>query len=344
MKKLAELNFDVHDYLANDEIEKIAEILATVSPEAKAFDIYSVDPSHLRNEDFAVIISDGAQTFKKFAHTCPELVELNLAVLANKQEELPTEVVKIAAHNLTRAAEDFNLEIPETLKSYMGAEFTRNKLASQNIDLADYHYKLAQLSRGQVQFALPDSQTFPINTPEQIEQAQTWFEKNANLMPSFKALAFSKNLYKQANALGVPVTSKQINKLASLDTDFNQDLADQLAIRKGYLTPNQQDVEELYDEYREKVAELEATEAVEALEYIDRKAGLNRVWGRGLYHPLEAVFSLEKVAFVLDGLEKSQLLDVVDDYTASELLGPDGEAVFESLPSPVKHAIKQLRN
>ena len=110
-------SFDVVDEVLNGCIEKLATIIEPLSEDAKVAYIPSVEEQHNRPEkDFALILfHPHSGVMHKYALYTPELTELNLAYLNDKQHDLPDELVKVAATNLAASANKYGLTIPDKL-------------------------------------------------------------------------------------------------------------------------------------------------------------------------------------------------------------------------------------
>lgn len=145
MKTLLSKNLDIVDHVLNDNVEKLAELVEPLSEEAHMAYIPSFEEQAERDENqFALVLwHPEAGSFNKFATYASELVELNMAFLVNEMDKLPEELLKIAGSNLTCAAKNFNIPVPEALKDYQSSEYIYNILDIRDVDELAYLEKTA---------------------------------------------------------------------------------------------------------------------------------------------------------------------------------------------------------
>jgi hypothetical protein len=134
MKKIASMNLDVVDHVLND-VEKLATLVNDLSDDAKTAYVPSFEEQQdMPDRKFGLILWNSSMGgVNKFAMYSKDLVELNLAFLSDKKDSMPEEVLKIAGANLTKAASDYELDIPENLEEYKSNVYVDNRLNTEDI-------------------------------------------------------------------------------------------------------------------------------------------------------------------------------------------------------------------
>jgi hypothetical protein len=93
--------------------ESLPEVLKS---EKTAHILNGEERSVLRDEAFALILQDGGKIFRKFACVDPGNTLLSMLYFTQNYEKLPPEAIKVAAANISVAAEEFGLKVPMLLK------------------------------------------------------------------------------------------------------------------------------------------------------------------------------------------------------------------------------------
>ncbi len=355
MKSLWNKNYDIVDHILNSDLdlEKLASLAESLSENVKNAYIPTYEEQlEMSHNDFALVLWDSKQGYlPKYACYTPELTELNMVYLSDKAKQLPDELVKVAATNLTAAAKKFNVEIPEELKHLESAYFIDRVVDVNSVDQVKYAQKLTpeeQLSK----FALHGR--YPIHTPEHIKKAEFWFENNAHNLNIDDTLEFISNLTKEAKAQNVQL-EKTAAELSKLEIDrFNPDLYNLVQIRKTSLKENQEDFKETYDEILRNADELGTVKVAYLIELLDKEASLDNFYGGSILDPIRTTFAIEKKAgFNFEGktispddlnyIPANTLMNIVNDKDViNGLRGDQSLEVFESLPTPIKRSISDL--
>jgi hypothetical protein len=343
-------SLDVVDYIVNNELEKVAEVASTLSEKSRMATIPSYEDELERNEkDFALILwNPRSGQMRKFALYTPELVELNMALLASKVDELPEEVTKTAAANLTSAAYNFKLEVPKELVKLSSTQFVNNIVDTRKV--TPVMQKRASISK----FAWATDEKFPLETDMHVKQAAAYFEKNHYRMPMEKKAEFIVNVIDAAKEKDISLGKTALEKYSSLQkTKFNPDFYDHIQIRKGYLKDNDEELKTAYDEIIKKADELGPQKTAMVLSKVDEKANLLGSYGKGLEDPFLSTFLEEKVASrTIDGVSVTQdqlsaipsasLTGVIGEGHIGALKGESGLDVLESLPTPFRRGVLDL--
>lgn len=352
MNKLASFNFDILDHVLSGDLEKVAKVVDGLSDEIKNSTIPDFDEQQDRAQsDFALVTYHPSQGHvNKFARYNKELTELSVAFLAENEEDLPEEILKTASTNLKKAAKEHGISFPAKLASYATKdEFIDPVVDLTQIDEIKYSQKLAS-SEASSEFALPSQGKYPISTPEQIKQAQQYFDKYAHELGVSDAYEYAVNVKKACQKKDLEVDSYMINKFASVDLEkLSEDFSTHLKIRKSYLKTDDANYG-VYDELEKVASEHSPTKLAMALEKIDTEVGNDKFWGAGIENPLFTVGTsgFQKTASTGPSLEELRSLDnadltgIVGNDVIPELKGEDGKAVYDSLPRPLKKEINAL--
>ena len=355
MNKFASVPLDVVDEILAGNIDKLASIVENLSEQAKVAYVPSLDEQNALDEkDFALIMwSPKLGQIKKYATYTPELTELNLAYLSDKESTLPEEILKVAGNNLTVAAKNYGISIPENLKKYAGENFKDNVVDMRTIKEADLIVKTSSQDTGEY-YALPEHNKYPLNTAEQVKKASAYFERNHKKMDENDKLAFSLNVLSRAEDLEVPVNNTEVSKYAELDFEsFNSNLYDSVQVRKGYLKDTESEIGNLYDDLLRNSDEVGVVKTAEALYEIDKKAHLNGTYGKGIESPVFAVAGkvgsngqdidgTYVTGSQLDNIPSGELTSIVGNDVIDDLRGEEKLDVLASLPIPVRKEILDL--
>lgn len=352
MSNVMSMSLDVVDEVLDGNLEKLAEIVSSLSEEAKVAYVPSMEEQQMREEkDFALVLfhpKNGLQN--KYALYTPELTELNLAYLSEKQGTLPEEVIKIAAPNLCAAANKFGIKIPDKFKKYANTKnYSSNILDTRDINKISHDKKISE-SYEASEFALPESKKYPIDTENNVKEASDYFNRYHNEFNTAKdKLEFAANVKLAADKFNITVCDK-INKYAELTRTFNPDFYDHIKVRESYLKTDQKDIADTYDNLLKKADELGPVKTAEVLYQIDKTAGLNYNYSRGIADPIISTLSANKEdSQIIDGvlvknsslsgIDDADLTTIVGNDVIEELKGEDGLAVLNSLPRPVRAEI-----
>lgn len=354
MRKIASMNLDVVDHIVNDDIEKLARIVEHLSENIQTAYIPSLEELELRQDkDFAAILWDPKiGNLRKFANYTPELTELNMAFLVNVKDSIPEELLKIAATNLTCAASKFKLEIPKELEKYKSGKFINNLVDLTAINKTAYVEKRAHKeSSPKAHFALKSAKKYPINNEIELKKAASFFEKSHNKLSLDEKLEFINNIEKRAQELNVSLTKTTLNKFAHLAKNlFNEDFYNHVQIRKSYLKEDEEELKNAYDELLSKADSIGPMKCAYVLEELDKTAGLDKNYGKGILDPLLSTLGEPKIAeaeidgvyITLDQLKKidqGNLTTIVGNDVIKDLKSENGLDTLRSLPKPIRNEI-----
>lgn len=353
MKKFAGMSYDVTDLVAEGRIDYLVGLTKGDPDElTKNAHIPSKEEAEeMPNEDFALVLHHPRiGQLKKFATHDRYVTKLNMKIFENTHENYPDEISKTAAHYLCKAAKHFRLEVPEEVKKLGEAKHESNVVDLTSINETAWVKKQASFVKEakEIEYALPDKRKYPISTSEHIKTAIAYFDEHAYKFDPADALQYAVRVKLAADKMDIPYDNTLLSKYATLTaSSFNSDMKTFIRARRGYVLEEDRPV---YDELLEKSASFGVIKTAEVLEKVDRKFGLHRQWGVNIEDPYISVLGMRKEAECMVGkkkVTKKNLVkaaeSIVDADTLRDLEGPDGIAVFESLPAPIRSKIeKQL--
>jgi hypothetical protein len=350
MLKIASKTLDVVDAVLNEEIEKLAELVETLSDEAKEAYIPSYEEQHEGDDsDCALILWNPHQgMLKKYANHTAALTEINMAFLVNNIRDLPEELVKVAGANLTCAANRYGVPVPSELEPYKSKVYVDNMVDIAKINEVSFMKKQAGvIEEPKVRFAWEEEQKYDISDQEGIEKAASYFEREHYGMDMAKKLEFVLNVSSAAKDEGVSLDDTLVSKYAHLDNSrLNKDFGSHINVRKSYLADNDEDFTELYNDLRDSSEELGVIKTAQVLYRIDKLSGITHAYGKGVECPVMSCLSMPKVAFImlrgvqvtpekLRSLSNEDLTGIVGNDNISAIKGDEGLEVLASMPNPV---------
>jgi len=349
-KRFLGVPYDVTDFVTNGQIDYLMNLTKGDSDELeKTAHIPSRDEVEaMPNNEFALILYHPHSGFmKKYAMNDRYGTKLNIKLLLDNQHKYPDEIVKTAAYYLARTARSFRLPIDEELKKLASGTHVTNIVDLDSLDELAWHKKQEHHTKhaAAVEYALPDKKKYPIHTAELVKKAMMYFNEHESKFTPLESIKFASQVKLAAIKHKIPYTNTILEKYASVTSKtFNDDMKGLIRARKRYVS---EDNASVYDELLEKSASLGVIKTAEYLETIDKKFGLNRLWNRDiespylsvLGHTKEANCSMHKGKKIYKHQLKKAAEAIVDQETLKELDGPDGLAIFESLPTPIKNKI-----
>ena len=360
MKNLFLENLDVVDHITNEDLEKVASIVNDLRDNAKKAYIpsYQEQQAHPDKDMALVMYHPKYGEIKKFACFNQDLTELNLAFLADKMDSLPEDLVKVAACNLTAAANKFGVPVPEELKKYASKKFCARKLDITHVTTkhASKDKVLEKTASAKTVFALANK--YPLDTTTNIVKSADWFDRNYVKLSLDEQREFIENVSREADAQGVSfektATVSTVADFITLDeTSFNPEFFNHISVRKTLLKDDSDDMKINYNELVKRADAIGPVKAAYVLEALDKEAGLDYYYGKNIVDPLRATLGLKKVAGVeidgkrvtseaIKGIDQTKLASIVGNGLVSELCSEEGLTILASLPSPLRREILEL--
>jgi|APSaa5957512576_1039674.scaffolds.fasta_scaffold00033_100 hypothetical protein len=355
MKKLMSRSLDVTDFILNEDLQKLAEVVEELSDSVKTAHVQSLEELGALSESNVALIlwhpSHGK--LQKFATTTPELVEINMAFLDEEKNSLPEEVVKIAATNLTCAAFNYGIQVPEGLKNYHSDKFVPNTLDIRTINEKAFVEKTSEVVESIEKYAWAEEKKYPLHTELAVKKAASYFDTHHQKMDTVKKIEFINNTMEAAQDIDIELSGTAIQKYSELRDEFNEDFFNLIQVRKGFIGESDTASHSLYDDLIKQADDLGAIKTAEALYKIDEKVGLLGRYGHGVEDPMVTTMAFTKEASrVIDGVTVTReklanvpdmdLAAVVGNGVVSELRGEEALDILESLPTPIKKDVINL--
>lgn len=345
MIKLPEI-IDAVDIFTKSDVDGIDKIASTL--EASTDIPFEIDVKDLPLEKFACVIKHGETLLKKFPIDSKTSTELNIQALLYSHEQLPTEIVKIAATNLVKAAENWGIVNNVDKLQKLASSSKGNFISTDRINVNEYMHKISSVTPyGFKVFALQDK--YPIDTPELLKQAENYFKQYGHRFDALEQYTYSTNMIKQAENLGIQLNTPSILKYANLRFERNPNLKLALSIRDNRAHTNG-----VYKGIAKMADQLPLEKLAKAVLELDKEFGLDKQYTKGLPDPIFTVFnSLEKKADIINGkpirlediraIPKDALhsLSLTAD-TIDSLQSDEGIEVLQSLPEPIRMEILDL--
>lgn len=347
-KKFAGMAYDVTDFVSEGKIDYLVTLTKGDSDElTKTAHVPSREEAEqLPGEDFALVLFHPHVGFlKKYATGDKYITKLNMKLFEDNCSQYPDEISKTAAFYLSKAAKHFRLETSSTLQKLAEGKHVSNVVDLSLLNEKDWAVKQESFEKtASVEYALPEKRKYPISTKEHVKTAVAYFQEHANKFSPLDAMTFASRVKTAAETLAVPFEDTMIDKYASLTSSkFNEDYKHHIGMRKGFVSAEDAGV---YDELLEKSAKLGVIKTASYLEKVDSKLGISDQWNHGVADPYISILGMKKEGNcshkgkkIKASMLKKAAENVVDADTLKDLEGPDGIAVFESLPLPLRDKI-----
>ena len=196
---------------------------------------------------------------------------------------------------------------------------------------------------------------FPMNTPELIKKAQEyWWDNYDRLAPKFRK-ELADGIVKNASKHGMRLSDPKI--MAYTGDDYAQGLEGNILARKSELREDQiKEGARTLDNLLKIHQDIKPEKCAEILEEFDKRAGLDRAWGKTIKDPYLTVFEAGAIKTAMwtyrmgdETIDEESLRDFmlkhsdslygyIDQHIVSELKLYPVE-IFDSLPRPAKEVI-----
>lgn len=339
MRKLANLNYDITDFVTASKIDYVIKITKDKDELIKNAHVPSLDEiEKMPDDQFALILfHPHLGKLKKLAMTDKYITELNMEIFSDKLDEYPEEIVKVASSNFMKAAKFYKLTVPENIKKYASTDVKTNWVNIAEIKAP--RFTSIEKTASTAAFAL--GKKYPINTPELVKKAVAYFAENSKRFSPTNAFEFAVNVKLAADKMKVNYVGSPIEKYANINAgELSKNFKAAMLARKGYASEEDRGA---YDDLIKQASALGPVKVAKVLEELDRATGVNRVWNTAVLDPIFTTFGskdnrLVKVASMeISSEDLKKLPDgLVDDATLHDLKGDEGLDVFQSLPTPVR--------
>ena len=342
MKKLAQINYDVTDYVTAGKIDYLVNLTKDRDDLIKNAKVPTLDEMEMLPSDKCALILfhphlDGP--LKKYAMTDKSTTELNLKIFEDTLSSLPEEIVKVAAYHFAKAAKYYNLPVSETIKKY-----AKEKQPSNWVNISEVNDLPPAIEKTAEKVAFALGKKYPIHTPELVKKAVSYFADHSKRLSPINAFEYAVNVKIAADKLGVSYKGTPIEKYANIDAgSLSKNFKAAIRARRGYASEEDRPA---YDELIKHAESLGPVKVAKVLEELDRKTGVNSQWNQTILDPIFTTFGEKDRRFVKQGSHNVSMADlkklgsgIVDDATLAELKGEEGLDVFASLPTPVRNRI-----
>jgi hypothetical protein len=251
---------------------------------------YTHEDTSLRGDQFALILMDKQASYLMFPCNNRENTINSCEEFERFYEELAAEEQKTAAHFLKESCLTWGLQ-PSSLMLELGQEDQEtNQVRNSAFDSP------VQKAASHQWFALRGS--YPIDTKNLVKQAMEYFDQHRKEFDPRDARDFARNVEQRARDLDVQTEGTSIGKFAS--DEYGDQLGIQFTARK--MLAKEAHIQDRYDKLLEYRNALTVDQFVDILTELDKKAGMDRQWGRILNHPYEATLAEKKasIAFTVD--------------------------------------------
>jgi hypothetical protein len=302
---------------------------------------------YLGDSQFALVLEyqgKGGQyeRFRKFACTDAGNVARNICYFLQYHRRLPEQAVKVAAQNLWRAAEDFDLPIPEVLRELSGGDSGEGHNIVPVVDQS-FEKKAS------------------FDPPRGIAALTEWWTRNRNLLKPLEKRAFARTAVQEA---GDQPVLPEIRKYAA--EGYAPDLLAMILLRKVSVSPQGEsdaaydkvaEIVQAYDTLYEKRASLAPMQFALQLLDLDREAGFSDK--RSIPDAVYSTFGVSKQASEAVIYNRQGIILLEDDLKRLALRGyrnvkaqfgddvaeglrKDPVSIFRSMPAPEKLILARM--
>ena len=352
MRKIASMKLDVIDYLLNKEANYVSSVVNRAGEIAKIAKIKDLEEQQDLDDSqvAAILFHPHLGTINKYACDTKGSTLINMHILSDNHKDLPDELVKVAAGNLTYVADKYNLNIPSNLKEYKTDSWIDNTVDLTRINKVAFSQKLEsnnfQKTASASKFALPRSKKFPIADKNHTKLAASVFENAGVDMSVEDRVEFATNIIPEMAKHKLPLGSN-LYKYSNLDpSGFNSDFELSMDARMGHI--HDEDLKDVYSQLKGSYKELGVEKTAVLVDELDKRANLKNNYSKGYFDDaVLTTFKMRKVAEIdidvtmvneddLEGLDHTAMGDYIDSSTLDELHGEDGLHILKSLPKPIR--------
>lgn len=284
MIKLPEI-IDAIDILTNEDNDGIDKIASKVTDNSEI----NLEITKIPNEKYASIIITPEGPVKKFPIDTRINTEMSIIALDHNSGKIPDELVKVAASNLFKAAEFYDIKFSESLLPFVDPSVSNQYLSIGKINERKYMEKTSSVETEEHSYYALNSK-YPISTPELIKQAEEYFGKYEHKFGMEARFTFANNLLKQAEKLNVKLNNPQLLKYSHLSSEVNPDLVNLLKMRDRYTDSNGGH----YTKVASFIGKVPLEKIAEAIYDLDKKIGLDKYYDTKIPDPVFTVLILWK--------------------------------------------------
>jgi len=245
--------------------------------------------SDVSDNNYALIMSGYEGVSKKYPLHDAGNTWLSSLYYCSNRDKLPEEAQKVASSLIKEACVYYNINVPAVVE----ADSNPNGMKSNVIEMDKLYVNPSVKTASERIYAIGNK--YPIDSPEGLKQAKTYFDENYRRMKPIERREFAVKVASVSKAAGMPIGANILNY--SGDT-YSDTLDAHLAVRYQYL--NDLEADEQFKHEIVKLAniqkEIAPVEFAMALEKLDIVSKLNSYWDRDIADPWYSTFNIEKNA------------------------------------------------
>lgn len=326
---LANQVLDFHDDKPRSILKKIAHKIPADFLTKSFTKVASQAQSHAIE-----IITKQGSALQKFPTTSPADTLLSNLYFEETHTRMPAEAQKICASFLKVASLSQGVPVPavvETL-SLPKTPDTNKYDEARGSFMAAFEKKASatfvprpQAEEGKTVYALPTLKKYAMPDVSYVQKAEEYFEKHASIMDPETRKEFGENLSRRAKELGHTLSKEAALKFSS--NTYVRDPKEALAIRDSLVKVATH--RRVLKKMASFVDKTQPKEFVDAIFLFDKKAGLQKYYGKNLQDPY---------LHLLQGapISKTASYKYKEEYTGQFLTGQDLTRAFEKKASKIK--------
>lgn len=358
MFKLANQILDAYDDIAKEGLKKLAQ----VNP--RIYVMTNEELSKLADEDFALsVITKKASKLNKFPIDSHDNAWLSNQYFEMNHEKLPKTAASIAAYHIKTACERFNINPTPAVEGlakearsnvYVEEDYKSQKIAAKthDIDMA----KFAEVEN------IADNYThaqYAMKTPAHVKMASKYFDEYCEKIPMEYRHKYASAIQRRSHELGMGAQQGKVVKYAS--DHYSGHLDAHLRSRASLLEVASPQFRSALDKLASMKQELEPSDFAKVLHGFDKRAGLDRYYGRYLTDPYQATFGMApnpysgwRAKTAAGNLSADEVAKVATEKYAkikeyfgknvADELQKHGAPIFDSLPKDAQEVIVGIAN
>lgn len=301
---------------------------------------------------FALVIKTKEASARKFPITDKANTGMSVIYFMDHgRSVLPDQMQKVAARGLLTACHWYGLKAPDELIKLAGR---KEPPVSVDPVIEMKMVKDEEDVEKRADYCLPEEKRYPISSHRQLEEAVSYFQKNASKFEPHTRRRYCKNLEKRASEVGIDLPD-QIRQYASNTPAEAGQVREQISRRMEKAGSDK--LSAAYSILLKRAGAMTAPQFASALEELDKTAGLDEQWDSGIVDPWLSVFALQKTAnysfsdnegYITDvdlnklGQEWKVLLKRAFDNDFVEAFAKDPVGTFKALPLDQKKVVIKL--
>ena len=317
------------------------------------------DKDSLANEDFALVMVDQGNVFRKFACVDPGTTAMSIIYFMEHGDKLPEDAQKLAASNLVEACVRHNMLPPAAVTKVAGISSLLPKAVDVTGKEPEPVVKTARPTDDEdYAVVLNDGRRlYPIDTWDRVKTAEAYWGDHSHEMEAPIRRQYAVKLAHKSFVLGYPLDGSIVQHGAQ---GYNEPghLKHAIEMRKVACDPGG-NAREFLDELFDKHAEIHPEVYAECLQRFDIDQGLDAGWGQIVLDPWASTFGVKTASTIVweqgaervteeelanlatnhgDALKEQFTVSFLDEFQKNPV------AIFNSMPDPQKKLLARLAN